>query len=569
MKILIKICQTICLTLITSILATISAYCQFDNGLVGYWSFDGCKAFDSSINKYHGIISDVNMACITGVQKDALEFDGIKDYIDVGDVSLFKTGEDVTITAWINLNPKSGDGGFSAILTKWENNNGPQEWWFGIYKNELHFTTQGYPCGTLCPERMSQGLNINNNCWTFVGIILTGNNRIQYIKDGVIFDEDKTSYTFSPQRTSVRIGRQNPNSRPRSHFMGGIDEIRAYNRALSPSEIKALYDKDYKDPTKRIYKEVRVCQGESVVIDGSVIYPAKYTWSPARNISCTNCPTPVVTPDTTTMYTCNANGANACENTITQIKVVVDTIPKLPINFKLSKDIKVAPNNRFELSITADEDIKSLGIKEFNASITSNFRMMFIDSTVGIPTVKRGNALDDTWLITSNITAKDTLTILNITGKGKTPIGLGDSLFSVAFRSYLPDVVSYEPKMKINIRSEVGCFPETNTSGLVTLESCFIEARLIKSSQFKYALNVKNNYQCSDDLSVIFSLGLSGKITIDIFNYEGTLIRRLLDGYYENGEYMINLTDNLPSGMYFCKMSSGLYENTAGFVVTR
>ena len=231
-------------------------YCQFEIGLVGHWSFDGCKTIDSSLNQFHGTPADMNMACVTGVQNEALEFDGVTDFIDIGDKSLFKNGEDVTITAWININSNSGDGGFSSIISKWENNNGPQEWWFGVYRNELHFTTQGFPCGTLCPERMSQGLNISNSCWTFVGVILTGNNRIQYIKDGKIIDEDKASFAFSPKPTSIRIGRQNPNSRPRSHFMGGIDEVRVYNRALSPSEIKNLYDKGYKDNTKKKYTNI-------------------------------------------------------------------------------------------------------------------------------------------------------------------------------------------------------------------------------------------------------------------------------------------------------------------------
>ncbi|MBK9249259.1 MAG: hypothetical protein IPM69_14375 [Ignavibacteria bacterium] len=94
--------------------------------------------------------------------------------------------------------------------------------------------------------------------------------------------------------------------------------------------------------------------------------------------------------------------------------------------------------------ITTDDNIGSFGIKEFNASITSNFRMMFVDSLIGIPTIMRGNALDNTWTLTSRSFIKDTLTTLLVSGKGKTPIGTGDSIISVAFQSYLPDVLSYK-----------------------------------------------------------------------------------------------------------------------------
>ncbi|MBK9249260.1 MAG: T9SS type A sorting domain-containing protein [Ignavibacteria bacterium] len=115
----------------------------------------------------------------------------------------------------------------------------------------------------------------------------------------------------------------------------------------------------------------------------------------------------------------------------------------------------------------------------------------------------------------------------------------------------------------------VGCFPATVPNGLVTLESCFIEGRLVKFSQVGYALSVNLDHQYLDGISISYKIGLSGKTTIDIFDCEGKLCKRLLDECHESGEYKIDLSDKFQSGLYFCKITSGQYENTVGFVISR
>ncbi|MBI3260261.1 MAG: hypothetical protein HYZ54_12445 [Ignavibacteriae bacterium] len=569
MKVFLNKLYSTLITIVVLLLLHSDVFCQYSQGLVGHWSFDDCTAKDSSINQFNGI-PNPEIVCIKGIQGQAFVFDGNSDFIDIGNKSLFNNGDDFTITAWIKIQPNSGDDGFSAIITKWENSGGPQEWWFGVYKDELHFTSQGYPCATDCPERMSNGLDLYNNCWTFVGVIVTNNNRVQYIKDGKIIDEDKTKYSFSPQATSIRIGRQNPNNRPAARFSGGIDEVRVYNRALDPIEIESLYLKDFRPPEKSTrYSEVRICKGDSISINGNVTYSAQYNWSPPYNLSCINCSNTISYPDSTTLYSCDAVPLKGCQIISTQVKVIVDTIPKSPIDFRLSRDCKVTPDARFEMNVTTNDNLNLSGIKEFTSKITFDNRWMFLDSTIGIPTIRRGKALDQSWIIAKNVFTKDSLSTVSIWCKGETPIEKGDSLLSVAFRSYLPDVLQYQPTLTVAVKSSIGCFAPSIASGLVSLQSCFIGARRINVSNTSYSLAVINEQKSSDNITILYSIGLKGKTTIEIFDSEGKLHKQLIDEIQENGEYSLSIFPSLPSGFYFCRMKSGFYDHTAGFVIAR
>lgn len=230
------------------IIFSIPAFCgDINSGLAAYWSFNGCSLADSSSNGYNGL-QTIGTTCIPGVSGDGRFFDGKTGFVDVGNKNIISSGDTVTFIAWVYLDPKPADP-FQAIITKWENSGGPQEWWFGIYEDAIHFTTQGFPCFTYCPQRMSKPLGFKGACWTMIGAILTGN-RVQYVLNGVVVDTDSNNkYTFSSKPTSVRIGRQNPDNRAVGYYTGGLDELRIYKRALSPDDLLTLYN-NYKSKIK-------------------------------------------------------------------------------------------------------------------------------------------------------------------------------------------------------------------------------------------------------------------------------------------------------------------------------
>jgi len=67
-----------------------------------------------------------------------------------------------------------------------------------------------------------------------------------------------------------------------------------------------------------------ICNGSSVQL--SAIGATSYIWSPATNLSCTNCQSPTASPSSTTTYTVKGTDANGCYNTA-QVTVSVGSNP--------------------------------------------------------------------------------------------------------------------------------------------------------------------------------------------------------------------------------------------------
>lgn len=90
---------------------------EITDGLIGYWSFDegnGSIAYDYSGFGNNGTVYDA--IWITGISDYALEFDGLDDYVDMGDPSSvldFGVGE-FTESYWIY--PYSFTGGIDGHI---------------------------------------------------------------------------------------------------------------------------------------------------------------------------------------------------------------------------------------------------------------------------------------------------------------------------------------------------------------------------------------------------------------------------------------------------------------------
>ncbi|MFY7991374.1 MAG: PKD domain-containing protein [Fluviicola sp.] len=76
--------------------------------------------------------------------------------------------------------------------------------------------------------------------------------------------------------------------------------------------------------------DTSICLGSTATIgaipSGTGTGIITYTWSPATNLSCTNCPNPVVTANSDQVYTLTIEDANGC-NDVDSIHVTTDAIP--------------------------------------------------------------------------------------------------------------------------------------------------------------------------------------------------------------------------------------------------
>jgi prepilin-type N-terminal cleavage/methylation domain-containing protein len=204
-------------------------------------SFDegqGTIAYDSSGNNNNGTLCNGSSCNVQGPQwvdgkvGKALSFDGVDDYLDAGNGTSLNIPNKWTLSVWL----KRGDTqNYRAIISKYNDI-------FSQPYYALHTTPN-----TLRWEVSDVGSNIRSLDWypshtlsisEYYYIVLTydGNNFRLY-QNGIFMDSRSWSYGFGNNTFPLRIGKFWA-----GNFNGFIDEVRIYNRTLSDSEIKALYE---------------------------------------------------------------------------------------------------------------------------------------------------------------------------------------------------------------------------------------------------------------------------------------------------------------------------------------
>ena len=97
--------------------ALASAQVNLDSGLVAYWSFDDSTATDNSGNGHDGTIYDATP--VLGVHGQALDFDGINNYVEVDNAPDLNPPNAITLVAWYRPDSSMGQGsGNDPIIDK-------------------------------------------------------------------------------------------------------------------------------------------------------------------------------------------------------------------------------------------------------------------------------------------------------------------------------------------------------------------------------------------------------------------------------------------------------------------
>jgi len=199
-------------------------------GLVAHWKFDegsGTQAMDFSGNLNHGTVNGATWT--TGKLIGALSFDGVDDYVET---SYSNDLNHWTVSAWVKGNNPPSD--------KWDA--GP------VMKEENFLISWDHTSGNF---RGAAGLRVGGawhpasfgaldaGKWYHLTATYDGETLKAY-KDGKLASSntdpsgiaDSSSYTIKIGRHAVRS----------EYFSGSIDDVRIFSRALSASEIQAIYN---------------------------------------------------------------------------------------------------------------------------------------------------------------------------------------------------------------------------------------------------------------------------------------------------------------------------------------
>ncbi len=202
-----------------------------DPTLVAHWKLDeteGDIAYDSAGENDGTLYGDPVWEPTTGQIDGALAFDGTDDYVST-DFVLNPADGAFSVFAWI----KEGAPGqviisqadrtvFSATL--------PGSTWLSTDPAEGKFMTELQGLDRAGCPLVSQTLITDGN-WHRVGLTWDGSNRVLYV-DGVEVAKD-TQPQFGSSRGGLYIGAGN-NLEPGSFFSGLIDDVRIYNRTVTP-----------------------------------------------------------------------------------------------------------------------------------------------------------------------------------------------------------------------------------------------------------------------------------------------------------------------------------------------
>ena len=204
------------------------------SGMVSWWPGD-TDANDIQDGNNGTLINDA-LAGVTGKVDGAFSFDGVDDYVDVGNIGV--TG-DWTIDFWTKLDtvapriqypigistrlsPHYGSGVFMAFTddsNAWGLYDGNQNW----QKPYLHLVL---------------GSPVSADVWYHIAVIKSGTTYTLYLNGNY---ENSESILDDIDITNLQVGRRLDPGGGFGHFDGLIDEVEIFNRALTSSEIQAIY----------------------------------------------------------------------------------------------------------------------------------------------------------------------------------------------------------------------------------------------------------------------------------------------------------------------------------------
>jgi hypothetical protein len=219
------------LGLVTPILAA-----ETDPNLMGYWKFDG-DALDSSGHDRHGTLVGNALLIPVGADGGGLSLDGNGDYVTIpGYKGVNAAGlvqHAFTVANWFRTTFDTGD----REMVTWGTNASGQRLSWRVFE------------GTLRTEHGNGNLRGTTVCndgeWHHAALVVTEGANLRVPATRLYLDGVEEAITAGSNNAfnltegaDVSIGRRADNNT--RYWLGDLDEVRIYDRALTADEVKAL-----------------------------------------------------------------------------------------------------------------------------------------------------------------------------------------------------------------------------------------------------------------------------------------------------------------------------------------
>ncbi len=210
------------------------------SGTVGYWKLDetaGTTAYDFSGNGKNGTYVNTP-ASTTGKIGGALLFNGTNQNVGSINTSALPSGTSaVSMFAWIKTSTTTRETAVSY---------GGSATGQAATLNVNEFAANGHFYIDFYGNYLDSGVTVNDGLWHLVGFTLAGSTTsITMYVDGAAYSGTLGGIPNILAGTNMQIGRwvtAGAGDTSPYYFSGSIDEVKIYNRVLSATEVKNIYN---------------------------------------------------------------------------------------------------------------------------------------------------------------------------------------------------------------------------------------------------------------------------------------------------------------------------------------
>ncbi len=210
--------------------------------VVGGWNFEESyenTAYDFSPNGNHADLNCTSLCTLPsrskGYVSKGVTYDGVDDFASIANSPSINPSQ-ISIEAWINVNSYPS-GGESYMLSK---NGGNFDGW--IFKLGIAGNASAGFARQPSAEVYAAFGNVSKNAWHHLAATYGGTTLNTY-KDGSPADTQTLSGGYTAAGIGMAIGKASWANI--GYFNGTIDEVRIYNRTLSPTEVLEHYRGGY------------------------------------------------------------------------------------------------------------------------------------------------------------------------------------------------------------------------------------------------------------------------------------------------------------------------------------
>lgn len=188
--------------------------------------------------------------------------------------------------------------------------------------------------------------------------------------------------------------------------------------------------------------------------------------------------------------------------------------------------------------------------------------------------IRKGEILDGTWTVTGE-EVKDPISgisTLIIRGQGTSPIRNDGNLVYPDLLLLLADTNRFIPEFgNVSFKERDICVVPKTSPGEIELATCVQDLRNVVFSKSQFFLqSIDPNPVGSEGFKLKFGVAFEGQTRIELVNSNGEIVRVLQDGIIQPGHYEKFVpTSDLNSGIYFIRMSSGIYNDFTRLVIAK